>query len=68
MMQRDRDAIAMPLRFSSDPDVQAFCVEEAWRIGPYSVPEFTKSAWEMFRAARDRFGDLKCIDVEFYEH
>jgi hypothetical protein len=62
------DAIEMPLHFSDDPDVQTFCKEEVWRIGPYSVPEFTKSARQLFNAARKQFGDLKCIDLEFWEH
>jgi hypothetical protein len=63
-----RDAIELPLRFCSDPDVNAFCVEEAWRIGPYSVPQFTKSAHQLFQAARDQFGDYRCLDLEFFEH
>lgn len=58
----------MPLVFSSDLDVQQFCEEEAWKIGPYSQPEFVKSGPQLFQAARDRFGDYRCLDLLFYLH
>jgi hypothetical protein len=40
----------------------------AMMISPYSVPEFAKSARELFQAARDRFGDRRCADLEFREN
>jgi hypothetical protein len=40
--------------------------EEAWNIGPYSVPKFTKTASELFMAARSRFGDMACWDLKLY--
>jgi hypothetical protein len=58
----------IPGFYCSDLEVQRFCQREAWNIGPYSVPEFTKSARELFQAARARFGDYRCWDLEFWEH
>jgi hypothetical protein len=58
----------VPGFFCSDPEVQRFCEDELWRIGPYSQPEFTLSARQLLRAARDRFGDYRCLDLEFWEH
>ena len=63
-----RDTFDLPLTFCSDRDVQRFCEQEFWNIGPYSQPEFVKSGRQVFQAARDRFGDLKCIDLLFYLH
>jgi hypothetical protein len=61
-----RGATHMPV-FCSDPAVQRF-MEEEMIISPYAVAEFTKSARELFQAARDRFGDHRCLDLEFWEH
>lgn len=58
----------MPLFFCSDAAVQHFVEEEAWKIGPYTQPEFVMTAPQLFQAARDRFGDLACIDLIFYLH
>jgi hypothetical protein len=52
----------------SDPEVQAFIAEEMMALGPYSVPEFTKTARQLFQAARDRFGDYRCLDLELPVH
>ena len=59
---------SLPVKYCSNADVQAFVDEEAWRIGPYSQPEFTKTAQQLFAAARARFGDLKCYDLTIYHH
>jgi hypothetical protein len=58
----------IPVTYCSDPAVQAFVDEEAWNIGPYSVPEFTKTASELFAAARSQFGDLRCYDLTIHHH
>ena len=58
----------IPVTYCSDPAVQAFVDEEAWNIGPYSVPEFTKTAREVFKAARAQFGDMRCYDLTIYHH
>jgi hypothetical protein len=42
--------------------------EEAWNIGPCSGPEFTKTASELFMAARAQFGDMACWDLKLYLH
>jgi hypothetical protein len=63
-----RIARSIPVFYCSDPAVQAFVDEEAWNIGPYSVPEFIQSAREVFQAARDRFGDLRCYDLTIHHH
>jgi hypothetical protein len=68
MKARYRLPNALPLRFCSDPDVQRFCEDEAWAISVYSLPESTKSARQLFEAARKQFGDYRCIDLEFCEH
>ncbi|MEH2547128.1 hypothetical protein V1283_003773 [Bradyrhizobium sp. AZCC 2262] len=52
----------------SDSAVQAFCEKEAWNISPYSQPEHVMSGWELFQAARRRFGDYRCIDLEMWLH
>jgi hypothetical protein len=52
----------------SDPEVQAFIAEEMMALGPYSQPQFTKSARQLLQAARDRFGDYRCLDFIIYEH
>jgi hypothetical protein len=52
----------------SDPEVQAFIAEEMMALGPYSIPQSTKTARQLFQAARDRFGDHRCLDLLFYEH
>lgn len=59
---------AIPGFFCSDPEVQRFCESEAWDIGPYSQPEFTLSGHQLFQAARSRFGDYRCWDLEFWLH
>lgn len=58
----------IPGYYCSDPEVQEFCEDEAWNIGPYSQPEFVKSARGMFAAARARFGDYRCWDLVINQH
>ena len=52
----------------SDPEVQRFIAEEMLSIGPYSQPRFTMTARQLFQAARDRFGDHRCLDLELPVH
>ena len=63
-----RDAIAMPLHFCSDPEVRRFVEDEFRDIGPYRQPEFIKTARQIFQAARDQFGDYRCMDLQLWEH
>jgi hypothetical protein len=65
MARRSTD---LPLFFCSDPAGRPFCEDEAWNIGPYSQPEFVKSGPQLFQAARERFVDYRCIDLEFWLH
>ena len=58
----------IPVFYCSDEAVQNFVNEEVWNIGPYSVPQFTKSANELFQAARAQFGDFRCWDLKLYLH
>ena len=57
----------IPVKYCSDREVQAFIAEQM-NIGPYSQPEFTKTASELFAAARAKFGDLRCDDLIIYFH
>ena len=52
----------------SDPEVQRFIAEEMLSIGPYSTPSVTMTARQLFQAARDRFGDYRCLDLELPVH
>jgi hypothetical protein len=52
----------------SDGEVQAFIAAEMLAIGPYSQPQHTMTARELFKAARDRFGDHRCLDLELPLH
>ena len=63
-----RTAEITPVFYCSDPAVQAFVEKEAWSIGPYSVPQHTKTAQEVFTAARVQFGDMACYDLTIYHH
>jgi len=65
-VQRDAlDAAGAPVTVAKG---QHFVEEEFWNIGPYTNPEFVKSARQLFRAARDCFGDYRCVDLQFFEH
>ena len=54
----------IPGFFCSDPDVQRFCEIEARDMSPYKRQ---LSARQLFEAARARFGDYRCWDLEFWE-
>jgi hypothetical protein len=62
-----RAAEIIPVKYCSNPAVQAF-VEEEMMMGPYSVPQCTKTAREVFQAARSRFGDYACMDLVIHGH
>ena len=60
----------MPIRnaeipgfFCSDPEVQAYCEAALWDFNAYG-PSMPWSASELFQAARRRFGDYRCWDLE----
>ena len=57
----------LPLTFCSDPDVQAFVESEAWDFNPYADPQ-SKTPRAVFWAARDRFGDYRCLDLTLRLH
>jgi hypothetical protein len=54
--------ILMPVFYCSDVQVQRFCKTEALDFDPDS----SKSARELFQAARARYGDYRCIDLVFW--
>jgi hypothetical protein len=56
-----------PVRYCSDPAVQAFVDAEAWDLAPYRR-EPIKTAREVFMEARARFGDYRCLDLTIYHH
>jgi hypothetical protein len=55
----------VPGFYYSDPDVQAFVEREMWNFNPYARQ---RSALELFEAARARFSDWKCWDLEIQPH
>lgn len=59
---------SVPVFYCSDSHVQRFVDDEAWNIGPYSQPEFVKTAREVFMAARAQFGDYRCLDLTIHHH
>ena len=61
-------AVRMVPIVCSDRAVQQFIAEEMLSIGPYSNAECTKTARQLFQAARDRFGDYRCLDLELPVH
>jgi hypothetical protein len=66
MMQRDRDAIAMPIVYCRDHcGVQAFIAERIMNFNPYRQPE---TARDVLDAAISRFGLLNCFYVEIRPH
>jgi hypothetical protein len=49
----------------SDAEVREYVAAEFAKISPYSVPEFTMTGKQLFKAAREKFG--KCADdLEFW--
>jgi hypothetical protein len=58
----------VPVTYCSDPGVQAFVDREVWDLAPYCPEPPVKTAREVFQAARDRFGDLACLDLIIYEN
>jgi hypothetical protein len=65
-MAKDRPLV-LKVKYSSDPQVQAFVDREAWDLGPYRR-EPIKTASEVFMAARAHFGDYRCLDLTIYHH
>ena len=57
----------LPVFQCSDPEVLAFLEAEAFRFDLNPFKPFL-SARALFKAARDRFTDRRCIDVCFWEH
>jgi hypothetical protein len=47
--------------------VRQFCSGELWHMPTHPFQPPPRSAWQVFWAARERFGDLACIDLLFYE-
>ena len=55
----------IPGFYCSDDEVQAFVEDEVWNFSPYAVH---LSAHELFEAARRRFTDYRCWDLEIQPH
>jgi hypothetical protein len=55
----------IPGFYCSDDEVQQFIEREIWNFNPYS---YHKSARELFDAARLRFSDYRCWDLEIQPH
>jgi hypothetical protein len=51
-----------------DPEVALFLEREFNNISPDSTTQTVKTASQLFQAARDRFGDYRCIGLLFYEN
>jgi hypothetical protein len=68
-MQKSRaDCRSLMPILCSDDEVLAFCPVEALNISIYSQPEGVLLGRELFQAARDPFGDLRCDDLLFWIH
>ena len=48
-----------------DPEVVQFLSEEMFDFSPYRVQ---LTGWELFSAARKRFGDYRCIGIRYCTH
>ena len=57
-----------PFECPDDPELHHFVEEEFFDIGVYRQAKFVKSAWQVFQAARQRFGDRRCIGLGYLEH
>lgn len=53
------------IEFCTDNDVQQFIETELADFNPYRKHH---SARSLFMAARKRFGDYRCWDLEFWQH
>jgi len=62
-------AARLPISYCRDDlEVQRFVEEQTWQISPYSLPETTKSARQIFEAARARFTDWRCFYLRIEVH
>lgn len=61
-------AVRLPVKYSDDVGVQAFIEAEAWNISPFSRPEFTKTARDIFDEAKQRFGLHRMLDATIWLH
>jgi hypothetical protein len=66
--RRTKQRQAMTPFICSDPEVSAFIAEEMINFSPYVPAQNRKSARMVFNEARARFGDHRCLDLEFYQH
>jgi hypothetical protein len=58
----------VPIRYCSDDRVQSFIEHDLADWNPYRPSNDVKSAEQLFQAARDRFGDLRCWDLLIWKH
>jgi hypothetical protein len=57
--------VVLPMEPSEDREVRAFLAQQLLDFNPYAPQQ---SAWALFRSARERFGDARLLDVEYWEH
>jgi hypothetical protein len=60
--------VRLPVSYCLDDEVQRWIEHEMSLITPYSMPWNTKSAVEVFQAARARLGDFRCWDLVIQQH
>jgi hypothetical protein len=58
----------VPIFYCADRRVQAFIERGVRDFNPYRPIDEIETAEQLFRAARDRFGDMACWDAIIRKH
>jgi hypothetical protein len=64
-MRHAIDSLIVSSSVVGDREVVRFLSDEMFDFNPYRVP---LTGGELFKAARDRFGDYRCIGVKYWTH
>jgi hypothetical protein len=54
--------------FCTDPDVQQYVADEVCDVGLWPFKRKPKTANQIFREARQRYGDRRCLDLIIHQH
>jgi hypothetical protein len=65
MRRNGIDSLIVLSSCSGDPEVVRFFIDDMLDFNPYRVQ---LTGWELFNAARDRFGDYRCIGIKYSIH
>ena len=63
-----RDKSMVPITYCSNRRVQQFIADGIADFNPYRPADEIETAEMLFRAARERFGDLACYDAIIWKH